>query len=202
MAPVADIKPYGRNAKIHGPEQIGRLRESLRRFGFVRPLLVDRELRLIAGHGMLEAARAEGMDQVPCVQVEGLTDAQRRAYVHADNRLAELAAWDEAALALEVPELEELGIDMEALGFELPVGAEEEPEPEEDGAELTVPSQPRTRPGDLWTLGRHRLLCGDSTKRTDVERLVSGGGELPNTNRSPAHRSPVQRGPWHGWEPR
>lgn len=127
MAAVADIKPYGRNAKIHGPEQINRLRESLRQFGFVRPLLVDRELRLIAGHGMLEAARAEGMVQVPCVLVEGLTDAQRRAYVHADNRLAELAAWDEAVLALEVPELEDLGVDMEALGFERPETVDFEP---------------------------------------------------------------------------
>lgn len=176
MAAVADIKPYGRNAKIHGPEQINRLRESLRQFGFVRPLLVDRELRLIAGHGMLEAARAEGMMQVPCVLVEGLTDAQRRAYVHADNRLAELAAWDEAVLALEVPELEDLGVDMEALGFAQPDSAEKAPEPEEDDTELSVPVEPRTKPGDLWGLGRHRLLCGDSTKAEDVERLVRSGG--------------------------
>lgn len=180
MAAVADIKPYGRNAKIHGPEQINRLRESLRQFGFVRPLLVDRELRLIAGHGMLEAARAEGMMQVPCVLVEGLTDAQRRAYVHADNRLAELAAWDEAVLALEVPELEDLGVDMEALGFAQPDSAEKAPEPEEDDTELSVPVEPRTKPGDLWGLGRHRLLCGDSTKAEDVERLVRSGGGVPN----------------------
>lgn len=118
MTPVDEIAPYACNAKIHGPEQIKRLRESLRAFGFVRPLLVDEKGRLLAGHGMLEAAKAEGLERVPCVIVEGLTDAQRRAYVHADNKLAELAGWDEAMLALELPELGELGIDMAALGFE------------------------------------------------------------------------------------
>lgn len=127
MVPVVDIQPYDHNAKIHGPEQVERLRASLRQFGFVRPLLVDDRLRLIAGHGMLEAAKAEGLEQAPCVVVSGLTDAQRRAYVHADNKLAELAVWDEAMLALELPELDALGIDMSNFGFELPEAVDFEP---------------------------------------------------------------------------
>lgn len=118
MVPVGEIQPYERNAKIHGPEQLRLLRRSLRESGFVRPLLVDEELRLIAGHGVLEAARAEGMERVPCVVVTGLTEAQRRAYILADNKLSELAPWDEGILALELPELEALGVDVSALGFE------------------------------------------------------------------------------------
>lgn len=179
MVEAASIRPYERNAKIHGPEQIGRLRESLRQFGFVRPLLVDGELRLIAGHGMLAAAQAEGMDRVPVVVVEGLTEAQRRAYVHSDNRLAELAPWDEAMLALEIPELEDLGLDMAALGLcldEAPPTVEEAPPPGEgDAAGPEIPGISQvSRRGDLWTLGAHRIYCGDATSRADVTALLNG----------------------------
>lgn len=119
MRPIETITPYAKNAKIHSAQQIARLRDSLREFGFVRPLLIDGDGNLLSGHGTLEAARAEGMVQVPCVLVDGLTEAQRRAYIHADNKLSELSSWDEMLLDLELQELTDLGIDMTALGFEL-----------------------------------------------------------------------------------
>lgn len=125
MVPTGDITPYDRNAKIHGEDQVERLRTSLRTFGFVRPLLVDESMGLIAGHGMLAAARAEGMSHVPCLVVSGLSDAQRRAYIHADNKLAELAVWDMGLLDEEIRDLGSLGIDMEALGFDGPIDAVE-----------------------------------------------------------------------------
>lgn len=118
--PIQRVIPYGKNAKIHGQEQIEKLRESLRTFGFVRPLLVDENMTLLAGHGMLAAAKAEGMTRVPCVSVVGLDDTQKRAYIHADNKLAELAEWDYGLLNAEISDLSLRGIDMESLGFDLP----------------------------------------------------------------------------------
>lgn len=177
MVPVGEIQPYERNAKIHGPEQLRLLRRSLRESGFVRPLLVDEELRLIAGHGVLEAARAEGMERVPCVVVTGLTEAQRRAYILADNKLSELAPWDEGILALELPELEALDVDVSALGFE-PLGDADPPAKADGDAAAPeegpppVVSPPLARRGDLWTLGPHRVMCGDCTSRGDVEALL------------------------------
>lgn len=119
MRPIDSVVPYARNAKVHGGEQIAKLRASLREFGFVRPLLIDEAGNLLAGHGTLEAARAEGMAEVPCVVASGLTDAQRRAYILADNRLAELAPWDNDTLSLELGELEGDGFDLEVSGFNL-----------------------------------------------------------------------------------
>lgn len=179
MAPVGEVQPYERNAKIHGPEQLRLLRRSLRENGFVRPLLVDENLRLIAGHGVLEAAKAEGMERVPCVVVTGLTEAQRRAYILADNKLSELSAWDEGILALELPELEALDVDVSALGFE-PIGDIESPAqldedaaaPEEDFPPAVSP--PFVRRGDLWVLGPHRVMCGNCTSSEDVETLLGG----------------------------
>lgn len=118
LRPVGEIIPYARNAKVHGPEQIRRIRASLREFGFVRPLLIDAAGNLIAGHGTLEAAMAEGMESVPCVLAEGLTESQRKAYILADNKLSELSSWDEAMLGLELQELGEMGLDLDIAGFD------------------------------------------------------------------------------------
>lgn len=117
LRPVGEIIPYARNAKVHGPEQIRRIRASLREFGFVRPLLIDAAGNLIAGHGTLEAAIAEGMESVPCVLAEGLTESQRKAYILADNKLSELSSWDEELVGLELREMGDLGMDLELLGF-------------------------------------------------------------------------------------
>ena len=117
MVRIDELKPYENNAKIHGPEQIEQLRKSLREFGFVSPVLIDEDNNLIAGHGRVEAARAEGMSEVPCVFVSDLTEAQRRAYIIADNRLAEAGAWDAARLKFEMQELQSFGFDTELTGF-------------------------------------------------------------------------------------
>lgn len=124
MTGIDTLIPYAHNARTHSPEQLMRLRESLRAFGFVQPILIDEERNVLAGHGRLAAARAEGMRQVPCVVVTGLTEAERRAYILADNRLAELAGWDTEELALELGALEALDFPIEATGFDLSAGGE------------------------------------------------------------------------------
>lgn len=120
--PVAELVPYEHNARTHSDEQVERLRRSLREFGFVSPILIDEERRVIAGHGRLLAAQAEGMESVPCVRVGSLTEAQRRAYILADNRLAEDAGWDEEALRFELDEIAALDFDVSFTGFDVEPG--------------------------------------------------------------------------------
>ena len=120
--PVAELVPYEHNARTHSDEQVERLRRSLREFGFVAPILIDEERRVIAGHGRLLAAQAEGMESVPCVRVGSLTEAQRRAYILADNRLAEDAGWDEEALRFELDEIAALDFDVSLTGFDVEPG--------------------------------------------------------------------------------
>ena len=116
---LSDIRPYEKNAKIHGREQLEKLKASIKEFGFVNPCLIDRDYNLIAGHGRVMAAEELGMETVPCVFVEGLTDEQRRAYILADNKLAELAEWDDVLVASELAELAEVGFDISLTGFEM-----------------------------------------------------------------------------------
>jgi len=176
---VDRLIPYARNARTHSKEQIIQLRASLREYGFVNPVLCDKEYNIIAGHGRVLAARAEGMEAVPCVFVEHLTDAQKKAYILADNRLALSAGWDEELLALEFGELQDLGFDLELTGFD-PAEIEKlfnkgDDVREDDfdvAAELERPAV--TRPGDLWLLGRHRLICGDSTLPETYAALMDG----------------------------
>lgn len=193
MRPIDSIIPYARNAKIHSADQVARIRGSLREFGFVRPLLIDEAGNLISGHGTLEAARAEGMEAVPCVVVEGLSDTQRRAYIHADNKLAELSTWDEELLGLDLAELSQSDLDMQGLGFDMedlvpvaaytrsrPQSVEENDESQEDDPEefpvedVSMAGPPASRRGDLWILGRHRIMCGDSTSPQDMAALLDG----------------------------
>ena len=115
--PIGDLVPYARNARTHGEAQIALLRSSLREFGFVNPVLIDKDRNIIAGHGRVLAAKAEGIDEVPCVLVEHLTDAQRRAYILADNRLAELSGWDEEMRAAELGDIRDAGLDLDITGF-------------------------------------------------------------------------------------
>jgi site-specific DNA-methyltransferase (adenine-specific) len=171
IVPVAEIKPDERNARKHSDEQIKELRRSLREFGFVNPLLIDRDKKIIAGHGRLTAAIAEGMAAVPCIFVEHLTEAQRRAYMLADNRLAEHATWDMNLLSEELKFLDDLGFDITLTGFEMP---EEETEALDDGYEPELPTTPQSKVGQVYRLGRHRLMCGDSTSAEDVSLLMDG----------------------------
>lgn len=174
--------PYANNAKIHGPDQIEQLRRSLRQFGFVSPVLIDEDRNLIAGHGRVEAARAEGMTEVPYVTVSDLTEAQRRAYIIADNRLTEAGVWDAGRLKLEMQELQALKFDTALTGFamdEIISLADDEPESEmearEDEYDGSVPEETTVREGDVYQLGRHRLMCGDAASSSDVQALTGGG---------------------------
>lgn len=179
MAKIADVqevslellRPYERNAKKHGPGQIEKLKASITEFGFLTPCLIDSNYNLIAGHGRVMAAKELGIETVPCVFIEGLTEEQRRAYVLADNRLGELGEWDMELVFDELKELDDLGFDIELTGFEMP---EEIPEIIEDNFdEDAVPDEPRVKLGDLWQLGDHRLICGDSTDASVIDKLTN-----------------------------
>lgn len=168
--PVDKLIPYVNNAKIHSENQVTRIASSIREFGFLNPVLIDKEYNIIAGHGRVLAAKKLEMQTVPCLFVEGLTEAQRKAYILADNKLGELADWDMELVTSELEMLTELDFDIDLTGFELP-------EPEEDPVEaedVDIPENVETRckPGDLWNLGGHRLICGDSTDITTIEKLM------------------------------
>ena len=172
--------PYARNARTHSKEQILQLRSSLREFGFVNPIIVDKDLNIIAGHGRVLAAKGEGVREVPCVFAEHLTDAQKRAYILADNRLALNSGWDEQLLALEFGELKDLGFDLELTGFGLDeiekLFAADGEEVQDDDFDLTAALEQAAfvLSGDVWTLGRHRLICGDATDADTVKKLMDG----------------------------
>lgn len=169
---VGKLIPYANNARTHNAEQINRLRSSLREFGFINPVLVDKDLNIIAGHGRLLAAIAEGYEKLPCVFVEHLSEAQKRAYILADNRLAELAGWDEELLKVELAALREMEFDVSLTGFE--DYEFKDVEVAEDNfnveAELARPSVAQI--GDVWHLGRHKIYCGDSTKPETYQKLL------------------------------
>lgn len=172
---LSSLKPYERNAKLHPTEQIERLKESIREFGFISPCLIDSENNIIAGHGRVEAAKSLGLKSVPCVYVEGLTDAQRRAYILADNRLTEMGGWDMDIVSQEVEWLRGEGFNIDVTGFtaddilfdEIDFGLDEDTEPE-------PPAEAITETGDIWQLGDHRLICGDSTRPWDLAALMQG----------------------------
>ena len=182
MWPLDRLVPYERNARTHSDEQVAQIVASIQEFGFTNPLLVDGDDGIIAGHGRLMAARSLGLAEVPVVVLDHLSPEQRRAYVLADNQLALNAGWDMEVLALEIGELGELGFDLSLLGFSDEQLAELTPEVEElppgeqgDPDEVPEPpAEPITKPGEIWLLGKHRVMCGDSTVITDVERLMAG----------------------------
>ena len=179
---INSLVGYARNARTHSKEQILQLRSSLREFGFVNPVIVDKDLNIIAGHGRVAAAKAEGLTEVPCVFAEHLTDAQKRAYILADNRLAMSAGWDEELLALEFGELKDLGFDLELTGFDaneiekLFAGDGDDVEDDDFDLMAALEEAAFVLPGDVWTLGRHRLICGDATDPATVKRLMEGPG--------------------------
>ena len=182
--PLDRLIPYARNARTHSDEQVAQIAASLAEFGFNNPCLVDEQGVLIAGHGRVLAARRLGLDTVPVIVLGHLSEAQKRAFRIADNKLALNAGWDEELLRLEMAELQALEFDLDLTGF----GGEElenllDGNGEDDGAGADSadedaapepPAEPVSRPGDLWVLGKHRLLCGDATVATDVERLLVG----------------------------
>lgn len=171
--------PYARNSRTHSDAQVAQIAASIREFGFTNPVLIDGENGIIAGHGRVLAARKLGLDAVPCIELAHLTEAQKRAYVIADNKLALNAGWDDAMLAVELQELGDLGFDLDLTGFsadEIEALMPEEVAPglTDEDAVPEVQDEPVSKPGDVWLLGKHRVMCGDSTSVTDLDRLTSG----------------------------
>lgn len=177
LVDINKLIPYVNNARTHSPEQIMKLRSSLREFGFVNPVLIDREYNVLAGHGRIAAAKEEGIKEVPCVFVEHLSEAQKKAYILADNRMSLDAGWDDELLKVEMASLQEMGFDVGMTGFnesELADLFETDTEGEEDNfdvdAELEKPCFSKT--GDVWHIGRHTVICGDSTDPETYKRLL------------------------------
>jgi DNA modification methylase len=175
---IDGLEPYPKNARVHTPAQIGQIAKSIQAYGFTVPVLTDEAGRIIAGHGRVEAAKALGLDDVPTVTAEGWSEAQRRAYTILDNKLTLNAAWDEAILGAEFAELEALGFDLGDLAFsppELALIRDSKPVGLTDPDDAPdAPAEPIATTGDLWALGRHRLLCGDATKAEDAQKLFGG----------------------------
>lgn len=186
---VEALIPYARNPRTHAESQIAKIAASIVEYGWTNPILVDGDNGIIAGHGRLAAARKLGLDQVPVIELAHLTVAQKRALVIADNRLALDAGWDEEMLALELADLSEAGYDLALTGFEdaeiealltggvTDADADAEPDTEEPDAADDVPEAPVvgvSRPGDVWAIGAHRLICGDATDRDVVAALMQG----------------------------
>lgn len=179
LVPITKLVPYVNNARTHSPEQINKLRSSLREFGFINPVIIDRDFGVIAGHGRILAAKEEGIAEVPCVFADHLTEAQKKAYILADNRMAMDAGWDEELLRVEIEALQAEAFDLSLTGFdekELSDLFKDDTDVQEDdfdvNAELEKPTFSKS--GDVWTLGRHRLLCGDSTKVETFAILMNG----------------------------
>ncbi|WP_020072936.1 site-specific DNA-methyltransferase [Faecalispora sporosphaeroides] len=179
LVPIGKLVPYVNNARTHSPEQINKLRSSLREFGFINPVIIDRDFGVIAGHGRILAAKEEGITEVPCVFADHLTEAQKKAYIIADNRMAMDAGWDEELLRVEIEALQAEAFDLSLTGFdekELSDLFKRDGDVQEDDfdvdAELEKPTFSKS--GDVWTLGRHRLVCGDSTKAETFDTLMQG----------------------------
>lgn len=180
LVPIGKLVPYVNNARTHSKEQITKLRSSLREFGFVNPVIIDREFNVIAGHGRILAAKEENIEQVPCVFVDYLTEAQKKAYILADNRFALDAGWDEEMLRVEMEALQDMDFDISLTGFDeaeiADLFAADDNEAQEDDfdEDAALQAEPFVKAGDLWILGRHRLLCADSTNTEDVKLLMDG----------------------------
>jgi DNA modification methylase len=179
ITPVDQLIPYARNARTHSDEQVAQIAASIAEFGFTNPILTDGERGVIAGHGRLAAARKLGLKEVPVIELGYLSDAQKKAYILADNRLAMNAGWDDELLKLELAELKDADFDLDLMGFtddelDLLLNGDDGGGLTDDDAVPETPKEPLSRPGDLWILGNHRLLCGDSTVLSDVERLMGG----------------------------
>ena len=175
---IAELKPYERNAKQHSKEQVEKISRSIQELGFVSPCLIDKEMNVIAGHGRIMAAKAIGMEKVPCVFIEGLTEAQRRAYIIADNRLTELGDWDMEMLQQELAELADFDFDISITGFDTDLKFDDSmaaiKEDGWSGEEIPEAEEPRSQIGDIYQLGNHRMMCGDSTDPEMVAELMNG----------------------------
>ena len=179
LVPIDKLVPYANNARTHLQEQINKLRGSLREFGFINPVIIDKDYGILAGHGRVAAAKAEGMESVPCVFAEHLMEAQKKAYILADNRFALDAGWDEEMLRVEMEALQGMDFDVSLTGFDEAeiadlLSADDETQEDDFDEDAALQAEPFVKVGDLWLLGKHRLLCADSTKPEDVKLLMDG----------------------------
>ena len=179
LVDINKLIPYVNNARTHSPEQITKIRSSLREFGFVNPVIIDKDFNVLAGHGRLAAAKAEGITEVPCVFAEHLTEAQKKAYIIADNRMSEDAGWDDELLKVEMEALQDMGFDLSMTGFDTDeldelFKNEDDSEVKDDDFDLTAALEKASfvELGDIWTVGKHRLMCGDATSADDVNALM------------------------------
>lgn len=175
--PIDLLIPYARNSRTHSPEQVAQIAASIKEFGFTNPVLVDELGGIIAGHGRIMAARKLNIETIPCIELAHLTETQKRAYVIADNKIALNAGWDDEMLRIEFDELSEAGFDLELTGFSLEEIDGLQVHEIEDGltdedAVPEAPEVPVSKLGDVWLLGNHRLMCGDSTSIDAVESLL------------------------------
>jgi DNA modification methylase len=181
LVPISKLVPYVNNARTHSPEQVMKLRSSLREFGFINPIIIDRDYGIIAGHGRLLAAKEEGITEVPCVFVDYLTEAQKKAYILADNRMAMDAGWDEELLRVEIEALQGEAFDVSLTGFDekeladlFKDGSDSDAEDDDYDLSAALDKAAFVERGDIWTVGRHRLMCGDATSAEDVAALMDG----------------------------
>ena len=181
LVAVSKLIPYVNNARTHSAEQIMKLRSSLREFGFINPVIIDREYNVIAGHGRIMAAKEEGIKEVPCVFVDYLTEAQKKAYILADNRMAMDAGWDEELLRVVIEALQGADFDIGLTGFDENdladlFGNDDTSDVKDDDYDLSAALEKAAfvEKGDIWTVGRHRLMCGDATSSEDVDALMNG----------------------------
>lgn len=179
LVDIDKLIPYVNNARTHSKEQINKLRASIREFGFINPVIIDRDYNVIAGHGRIMASKDEGIDKVPCVFVDYLTDAQKKAYILADNRMALDADWDEELLRVEIESLQGADFDLNLTGFDEAelmdiFGDDNQSRAKDDDFDLTAALEKASfvEKGDVWTVGRHRLMCGDATSSEDVSTLM------------------------------
>lgn len=178
LVDIEKLVPYVNNARTHSQEQINKLRSSIREFGFINPVIIDKDYGVIAGHGRIMAAKEEGIKEVPCVFADHLNEAQKKAYILADNRMALDAGWDEELLRVEIESLEDYGFNVELTGFSpdelsniFDLGVEAEEDDFDVEEELKKPTFSKT--GDIWTLGSHKVICGDSTQWETFEKLLN-----------------------------
>jgi len=179
---VRELKPYANNARTHSRKQVRQIANSIKRFGFNNPVLIDDKNQIVAGHGRVEAAKLLNLHAVPTVRLSHLSDTDKRAYILADNKLAAKAGWDREILAIELQGLIDLGVDIEVTGFEAPEvdvilddareANDDSAKPEDDTPD--VPATAVTRPGDVWVLGQHRLVCGDCREAGIYQALLEG----------------------------
>jgi len=178
LVDIEKLVPYVNNARTHSQDQINKLRSSIREFGFINPVIIDKDYGVIAGHGRIMAAEEEGIKEVPCVFADHLNEAQKKAYILADNRMALDAGWDEELLRVEIESLEDYGFNVELTGFSpdelsslFDLGVEAEEDDFDVEEELKKPTFSKT--GDIWTLGSHKVICGDSTQWETFEKLLN-----------------------------